>query len=326
MNAFLKWELKTSQFTKTPLPREGSPAGKKQFFRVAAKTSSWILIQFGDRPLLELFLTRRKDFAAALARVESSPPGEPSPGLPEVKAVDKKNLLVLVQDLGSVHLDQALKTASEDQKLSYYKQAVDFIAAAQETRLNLPRFSKKNFFEELIFSQEHLTKKLLNRPLAPPFLNKCFLEWSEICDALDRFPHRPAHRDYHSRNMMVSRASAVYIIDFEGGGLFPRCYDLASLLYDPYTGLKDHFKKQVLAYLVQKRACSAHALKTELLTTAAQRLFKAAGSFAAFYNERGQTTHLKFIPPALKSLDDVLKQLKTCPCFLQLTQKLLNKL
>lgn len=319
MDHFLKWELKTDHYEKIPLQPEGSPPNLRSFTRIKTKTNSWILVKWqslsskADSTLSDVineYISKQRTFVAAGTRTAA------------IKAIDKKKGLLLLEDLGDINLEKEyIKNPS--QALQYYQQAVDQMVNLQEYRVEWPRFSNTDLFREMLWTKEHLTDQLLTFQWKKLFLGKCFNEWQQLCQSLENFHYRPTHRDYHSRNLMIKN-SKVYLIDFQDAKLFPRCYDLVSLLYDPYVNLDISFQKQIIEYLVLQRACSKQAIEKELFITAVQRLFKACGSFASFYSIRKQKTHLPYIVPSLKILEHLLKQIQIYPCFLQLVRDLLK--
>ncbi len=314
MDSFLKWELKTNQYQATPIPTEGSSPSEKKFTRITTPKGSWILMQWNiqNKDGLEQFLDRQKTFLKAQITV------------PEIKAVDQKKGLILLEDLGSLTLNHYTKQ-NGTHTIKYYKQAINHMISLQKHPVHWPRFKKSLLFKEMLYTKEYLTCQLLHFSWKKTFLNKCFNEWYEICNLLDSYPHRPTHRDFHSQNLLIKNQK-IYVIDFQSAGLLPRCYDLSSLIYDPYTQLSSSLRKQILQDLIQKQPCSQMAIQTELLTTGVQRIFKASGSFASFYFLRGQTSHLPYILPALKTLKTLLEQINLYPCFLKLTSQLLSQI
>ena len=57
------------------------------------------------------------------------------------------------------------------------------------------------------------------------------------------------HRDYHSRNLMLSQGQ-LYLIDFQDARMGPDTYDLASLLRDSYVDLNDIAVNELIAYFL----------------------------------------------------------------------------
>lgn len=319
MDSFLKWELQIDSYQLIPLVPEGSPVAERAFYRVQTSKQSWILINWQSAlakknivlsKVIDEYTSKQNIFCEA---------GVP---IANIKAIDKKQGLLLLEDLGDLKLD-IFYQQNKKSAIRYYQQAIDYIVSLQDYRVNWSRYSAKDFFREMLWTKEHLVDQLLHFEWENSFLNKCFKEWEELCNSLEQYSYRPTHRDYHSRNLMIKNKQ-LYLIDFQDAGLFPRCYDLASLLYDPYVGLDDSFRDQIVKYLVAKRACSEKIIKKELLLTAMQRVFKAAGSFASFYSLRKQKSHLPFILPALKTLKQILNQAKSYPCFLDLVNHLLQ--
>ncbi len=322
IDLFLKWELKVKSYKKTLLPVQGSY--QKRFFRIHTDKGSWILAKWlkDANPApdnIDNFYEKYKCFKKAGVSV------------PEVKAIDKKLCVVLMQDVGGLSLkDKVCSPLVFD----YYKQAIDNMIKLKEFRVRAwQKFKPEDFFKEMLWTKEYLLTQFLQIALKKSLEDKCYREWEEICYMLAEYPYQPAHRDYHSSNLML-KDNTLFVIDFAGAGLFPRCYDLASLLYDPYVApyINTHFRQKVCEYLISKKECSRGALgegEKELLLTAIQRLFKASGSFASFYTLRGQKSHLPFIMPALTELQNLLEKSQHYPCFLQLVinmQKKLKKL
>ncbi len=318
MDHFLKWELKTDHYEKIPLQPEGSPPNLRSFTRIKTQTSSWILVKWGlpspkesfiQSDAIDEYISKQRTFIAAGTRVAT------------IKAIDKKKGLLLLEDLGDINLEKKiLKTPTH--AFHYYQQAVDQMVSLQEHRVEWSRFSASDFFREMLWTKEHLVDQLLAFQWKESFLSKCFNEWQQLCQSLEGFPYRPTHRDYHSRNLMIQN-DKVYLIDFQDAKLFPRCYDLVSLLYDSYVNLDTSFQMQIIEYLISQRGCSKQAIEKELFITAVQRIFKACGSFASFHSIRGQSSHLPYINPSLKTLENLLQQIKLYPCFLQLVRDLL---
>ena len=63
-------------------------------------------------------------------------------------------------------------------------------------------------------------------------------EFKSIVEELAGEPRVLCHRDYHSRNLMLSQGQ-LYLIDFQDARMGPDTYDLASLLRDAYVDLNE---------------------------------------------------------------------------------------
>jgi aminoglycoside/choline kinase family phosphotransferase len=108
------------------------------------------------------------------------------------------------------------------------------------------------------------------------------------------------HRDYQSRNILVA-CGAVRIVDWQGGRMGPPFYDLASLLYDPYTALSDGARRGILAAYLEARQGSRRADDYDGRTRffGLVRLMQAAGAYAHLAASRGMTAYARFLPRAL---------------------------
>ena len=117
---------------------------------------------------------------------------------------------------------------------------------------------------------------------------------------------------------MVSNKQT-YIIDFQDARMGPITYDLVSLIWDPYVQLPEAFQQTLLAYWKKNVAhVAGNSAMTEHITLSLkdfeqemhrmkiQRLLKAAGSYASFYNTRQRNDYLPCVSYAvnesLKSL------------------------
>ena len=330
---FLTKALGDKPYQKSLLPKEGSgrryfrvfilPQKLKQLKTLAKplKNQSPFFVKSKksyilscDRPLLQkMFLQKLRAFSAAGLNV------------PKVYAFYKG--FCLLEDLGNHSLEQ-------EKAGPYYQKALKQILKMQNlSKKNLKLFTEQDFFNEMLLTEKHFIKNFCKLSLNKSFRKKLLKEWKQLCQSLTAFPKAPAHRDFHSRNLFIKNKK-IYMIDFQDAGLFPRFYDVVSLLYDVYPrrlSLKD--KKSLFNFFVswakKKMAFSdqtagpAKAIEQEVFITALQRLFKAVGSFARFYQIKNQKSHLKYIPPALKMIKRLLKENgQSYPFFRQLMDQL----
>ena len=192
-----------------------------------------------------------------------------------------------------------------------------------------PSFTMENFFGEMLWTEKYLINHFFKMNLKNSFRQNYIKEWTSICEKLTSFPYLPAHRDYHSRNIFIKNKN-IYMIDFQDAGFFPRFYDVVSLIYDMYVSsrMDSQDRKKLMDYFLKKAFSNQEVteeVKQEMDITTLQRLFKACGSFAGFYCLKRQSTHLKYITPALKLIEQLLWEKKNqYPFFLELIKKLLS--
>ena len=236
--------------------------------------------------------------------------------IPQILHIDKKNKLLLLEDLGPTDLEQFYL---KNKKLDYHVQALDLLYSFQ--RISDSKNFKKKFTNSQSLNELLLTYQSLNYPLKNPDKECLLKEFHALSCQLAKQPFVPSHRDFHSRNLLICKGQ-VYMIDFQDAGLYPQYYDLASFIYDPYVSLLDEERKILIQHYNQK--WSKPVCIDSLSLMACQRVFKAIGSFMSFYNLRRQTQHLKYIRPCLVELKQQLSQLEKYPHFLKYVQSLLD--
>ncbi len=120
------------------------------------------------------------------------------------------------------------------------------------------------------------------------------------------------HRDFQSRNIIINRGR-IGVLDWQGGRLGPLQYDLASLLIDPYVGLKKGEQEVLYEYylrLLEERLPGASGSFARYYPyLAIQRNLQILGAFSYLGKIRGKNGFLAYIPPALQSLEGLLRGL-----------------
>ena len=133
--------------------------------------------------------------------------------------------------------------------------------------------------------------------------------WQQLCDllvanALDQ-PQVFVHRDYHSRNLMVTDRDNPGILDFQDAVEGPLTYDLVSLLKDcyiqwPATRIRawaTEFYQGLEANVRQSVDEAQFRRYFELMGV--QRHLKAAGIFARLNHRDGKSVYLGDVPRTL---------------------------
>jgi len=120
------------------------------------------------------------------------------------------------------------------------------------------------------------------------------------------------HRDFQSRNLII-KGDKIGIIDWQGGRLGPLQYDLASLLIDPYVGLKKEETMTLYDYyttLLEKRFPNISGSFSRYYPyIAIQRNLQILGAFSYLSKVQGKNRFLTYITPALHSLEGLLKEI-----------------
>ena len=102
---------------------------------------------------------------------------------------------------------------------------------------------------ELDFFLRHYLAAYRNAVLPQAEFDAVRGEFKVIIEELASEPRVLCHRDYHSRNLMLSQGQ-LYLIDFQDARMGPDTYDLASLLRDSYVDLNDIAINELIAYFL----------------------------------------------------------------------------
>ena len=131
----------------------------------------------------------------------------------------------------------------------------------------------------------------------------------EIARRLGGFPRVLMHRDLQSQNIIIRRQQA-YLIDFQGMRPGLAEYDLASLLYDPYVCLTTNERAELLEVYREEAEVNDPEFAEKFQLCAMQRLMQALGAYGFLGISKGIEGFLQYIPAALESLGQVVRELE----------------
>jgi aminoglycoside/choline kinase family phosphotransferase len=235
-------------------------------------------------------------------------------GLPVPSVVghsDELGILAL-QDLGDVTLQAHLGAASATEHAALYRQAVTLIELLQrrgeETKSDryLPykiAFDVEKLTWELEFFTKHFITGYRGVTLTPAERSALLEEWTAIAEELAAEPRVLCHRDYHSRNLMLSDGS-LYIIDFQDARMGPDTYDLVSLLRDSYVDITERELDDLIAYFLALTRHipdgGADEFRRRFDLMALQRNLKALGTFGYQTITRANPVYIQYMPRTLR--------------------------
>ena len=141
-------------------------------------------------------------------------------------------------------------------------------------------------------------------------------ELSALSERLENTKPCLIHRDLQSRNVMLHEGQP-FFIDFQGMRFGNLCYDLGSLLYDPYVPLNNEERIELLQYYY---GLSNHDGINDWLSfqemfwdASAQRLMQALGAYGFLGLKRELSVFLSHIPRGLANLIDAAARSKRIP-------------
>ncbi len=237
--------------------------------------------------------------------------------VPKVISFSKEEGFILLEDLGDLTLERKFwENLVPEHAMDFYKLSIDELAKIHypctKDRTNdcvafKIEFDTEKLLWEMNYARDHLLEGLFNIKLSETEAKILQKQMTSICDRLSHEPKYIAHRDYHSRNIMI-KAGKARIIDFQDARLGAIQYDLVSLLRDSYVELDEKVSGKLMNYYLDLRKDAGEPdvdrdhfdLIFELQTI--QRCFKACGSFASFYNSRADKRYLKYLPGTLKTV------------------------
>ena len=217
-------------------------------------------------------------------------------------AADVDEGRLLLTDLGSTDYLSAL---ADDQPDVLYRDAIDALVVMQkagdEFRDALPPYDERLLRFEMSLFHDWLCEKHLELR----FDTVAEAGWQNtmqlLVDSALEQPRVFVHRDYHSRNLMVSERDNPGILDFQDAMNGPLTYDLVSLLKDCYFCLPIASRDEFMEYFVAQ--LDDEVDQQQFLRwfdwMGVQRHLKAAGIFCRLYLRDGKKGYLKDIPRTL---------------------------
>ena len=236
-----------------------------------------------------------------------------------VYAKDLSMGFFILSDLGPVTLlDRNMDTRIKTKREKLYTEAINILLLIQKNGNNfvdqLPVYDLELLETEMnLFLDWYCIKELgISAAQLNEFnLGKCFKYLSE--SALKQVQVF-AHRDYHSRNIMISKRGELGIIDFQDAVLGPITYDLVSLLRDCYIELSEneirHWLEVVYQRLINDNLLhiSYEKFEVDFDLMGCQRHLKAIGIFSRLKHRDGKPNYMKDVPRTLGYLKKISKK------------------
>ncbi len=219
---------------------------------------------------------------------------------PRILERDADSGFLLMSDLGSTQylmvLDPEPSRAGQ-----LYADAIDALAIMQKDgarfQAALPPYDEKMMRFEMSLFRDWLCGTHLDLEFSADDER----EWQRTCDALvDQLLEQPrvfVHRDYHSRNLMLTETDNPGILDFQDAVEGLHAYDLVSLLKDCYIAWPDDFVQANVDRFVERAGINdAGQFRRDFDIAGVLRHLKAAGIFARLFHRDGKPGYLKDIP------------------------------
>ena len=285
-------ELGFGDYTIVPA---SSDASFRRYFRVTSgKTSQIVMDAPPDKEDCGPFIS----IATALADLGLN--------VPLILEADVKRGFLLMSDLGSVDYLQALNTQNVERLYGDAMHALQLLQTAPVKDAGIPNYDRDLLLREMALFRDWYLARHLQLAMSEALsevLEQCFAFLAE--EALGQ-SRAWVHRDYHSRNLMVTEMSNPGILDFQDAVIGPLTYDLVSLLRDCYVRWP---QERVMGWVRDYLAISqANGMLSGIDPQQFQRWFdlmgvqrhlKAVGIFARLNHRDSKPGYLPDIPRTL---------------------------
>ena len=300
LKRWLEDELDFSEYTLNPA---SSDASFRRYFRVTHEGASYIVMDAPpEREDTRAFVTvDRLLFDVGL-------------NVPEIIDENPGEGYLLLGDLGDrLYLDEL----NEDTVERLYGDALAALAAIQICRPGagvLPPYDRELLMKEMHLFRDWLVGTHLGMEFPEADARMLSSTFEQLAENALAQPQVVVHRDYHSRNLMITGSNNPGIIDFQDAVIGPVTYDLVSLLRDCYIRWpRERVEEWALGY--QALALQSGILREEhedpeqflswFDLMGVQRHLKAAGIFARLNHRDGKPAYLADIPRTLGYVVDV---------------------
>lgn len=235
---------------------------------------------------------------------------------PKILARDIGQGLLWVEDLGSEDLGMLASFDWEAERGAAYQKTLKTVfllhsITEEKAPDDLPeleppfdeqlyRWEQEYFCEQYLarFHSEAIADKVLNHP-----------DLATLRARLVEIPRTLLHRDFQSTNVML-RDGETLLIDYQGIRWGVPEYDLASMVYDPYTEFTEAERDSMIEdYFQLKRGAgdliSREEYRERVVQCATQRLMQAMGAYGFLSEVKGKKEFLAHIPAAAQRLVDL---------------------
>ena len=314
LETWLSTALKSAKFT---LTTASADASFRRYFRV----------HVADKTLIAMDAPPTHESCAPFVQVAQLL-AEAGLNAPKVLAQDLAQGFLLLSDLGD---DTYLSKLNDKTAPELYKNATDALIKMQGISVtgDLPNYDAAMLGREMQLFPDWYVTQHLKTTLTPEqqvVLNNTFKLLSESILAQGQVF---VHRDYHSRNLMLTAENNPGILDFQDAVYGAISYDLVSLLKDAYIGWDE---EQVIDWAVRYWQPAKKAglpipddfseFYRDFEWMGAQRHIKVLGIFARLSHRDGKHSYLNDMPIVMAYLR------KVCERYVELRPmlRLLNQL
>lgn len=291
-----QWLETLAEKTYTNLQPASADASFRQYFRVTNKRDNRTYIVMDAPPARE----DCHPFILVTDLIRGA-----GVNAPEIIARDLEQGFLLLDDLGS---KSYLEHLTDDTADNLYTDAIDALIKMQNIEGRLPAYDETLLQTEMDLFETWYLNRHLDVQLTIKQKKTLALTFDLLIENAMQQPQVFVHRDYHSRNLMVTETNNPGVIDYQDAVIGPVTYDLVSLFKDCYIEWpREKVEHWLDSYLERQKP--AHVFERETFARwfdlmGVQRHLKVLGIFARLNYRDGKPGYLNDLPLTLKYVLD----------------------
>jgi len=255
--------------------------------------------------------------------------------VPQVYSHTPAKRQMLLEDLGDESLRTWRQSRSAEEINPMLKKVLDTLIDFQWADTTASPYPQDKPFDQtvLLWESAYFLERCVYKifgleKFCRPLEEDLKREFKQLADRVADFPRNLMHRDFQSENVMIVQGNP-WFIDFQAAHHGPCFYDAASMIGDPYLSLPQPLRRELerhyLAIVSTRLNMTTDEAQEALLLCGLQRHMQALGAYGFLSTIRGKEEFLKFIPSALKLMNEEVSCLDMqFPTLNKLVSKLLN--
>jgi len=304
---WVRSELKIENFE---IEVASADASFRRYFRLISGEKRWVIMDAPpDKEDCQSFIRIAKLIESADVQA------------PHIFSFNEPRGFMLLSDLGSTAYLDELNNFSSNGNFSVnsiinsrandlYFDAIQSIVKMQTIKTDMPAYDEKLLQFEMSLFVDWFIARHLNIKLDKSQADIIQRTFRFLCESALQQSAVFVHRDYHSRNLMVTPQHSPGVIDFQDAVNGPPTYDLVSLIKDCYIAwpreMQLHWIEQFLNLSPMNIDQQTFIKQLDLMGM--QRHLKAIGIFARLNYRDAKAVYLNDIPRTLAYVVDVCQR------------------
>ena len=283
------------------IEKASSDASFRSYYRIRSNNDTKIIM---DAPPEKEPLSPFLDITKRLSKANIN--------VPEIFELDEDLGFILMSDLGKT---KYLDKLNDETVYCLYTDAMDTIHKMQTEvdTSNLKNFDSKELTTEMDLFKDWFLKKHLNHNFDNEGLNNIQECFDSLVKIILEIPTTFVHRDFHSRNLMITDSNNPGVLDYQDALIGPITYDAVSLLKDCYVNWDKKLITEMLSTYYKKIKADYNNIEFDEFSfwfdvVGLQRHFKAIGIFSRLNYRDNKITFMQDIPRTYKYVDEVVNK------------------